>query len=97
MRMDKEFHPKWGKGDKRVYFDVYLQILNLANTQNILGVYPATGNPDDDGYLAAAEWQREINSQVDPQSYRDLYAHRIDVPWHYSSPRQIRIGVQFNF
>jgi hypothetical protein len=95
MRLDKEFHPRWGK--KNVYFDIYLQILNLFNTQNVLGVYPATGNPDDDGYLAAAEWQREINSQVDPQSYRDLYAHRIDVPWHYSTPRQIRIGLQFNF
>ena len=97
MRLDKEFHPNWGKGDKRTYFDIYLQILNLFNTTNILGVYAATGNPDDDGYLAAAEWQREINSQIDPQSYRDLYAYRIDVPWHYSSPRQIRIGVQFNF
>ncbi|MCD4732122.1 MAG: hypothetical protein K8R74_16060 [Bacteroidales bacterium] len=95
MRLDKEFHPKWG--DKNAYFDVYVQILNLFNTKNILGVYAATGNPDDDGYLAAAEWQREINSQVDPQSYRDLYAVRIDVPWHYSSPRQIRLGIQFNF
>jgi hypothetical protein len=95
MRLDKEFHPNWG--DKNLYFDVYLQMLNLFNTQNILGVYAATGNPDDDGYLAAAEWQREINSQIDPQSFRDLYAYRIDVPWNYSSPRQIRIGVQFNF
>ncbi len=95
MRLDKEFHPSWG--NKKTYFDIYLQILNLFNTKNVLGVYPATGNPDDDGYLAAAEWQREINSQVDPQSYRDLYALRIDVPWHYSSPRQIRLGIQFNF
>ena len=97
MRLDKEFHPSWGSGNRKTYFDIYLQILNLFNTKNVLGVYPATGNPDDDGYLAAAEWQREINSQVDPQSYRDLYALRIDVPWHYSSPRQIRLGIQFNF
>jgi len=95
MRLDKEFHPSWG--NRKTYFDIYLQILNLFNTKNVLGVYAATGNPDDDGYLAAAEWQREINSQVDPQSYRDLYAHRIDVPWHYSTPRQIRLGIQFNF
>jgi len=72
-------------------------MLNALNTKNILGVFPATGNPDDDGYLAAAEWQRQINSQVDPQSYRELYAIRTNYPWNYSSPRQIRIGIQFNF
>ncbi|MEZ5196535.1 MAG: hypothetical protein R2764_09080 [Bacteroidales bacterium] len=97
MRLDKEFHPKWGKNNREVFFDVYLQILNLLNTSNILGVYPATGNPDDDGYLAAAEWQTEINQQVDPQAYRDLYTQRISVPWNLSTPRQIRLGLQFNF
>ena len=95
MRLDKDFHPKWGSKD--VYFNVYLQMLNLFNTQNILGVYSATGNPDDDGYLAAPEWQREIENQVSPESYRDLYALRINVPWNYSSPRLIRLGVRFNF
>jgi len=97
MRLDKEFHPSWGSGNKKAYFDVYLQVLNLMGTKNVIGVYPATGNPNDDGYLAAAEWQREINSQVDPESYRDLYALRIQVPWNLSTPRQIRLGVQFNF
>ena len=95
MRLDKDFHPKWGNKD--VYFNVYLQMLNLFNTKNILGVYSATGNPDDDGYLAAPEWQREIENQVSPASYRDLYALRINVPWNYSSPRLIRLGVRFNF
>ena len=60
-------------------------------------VYPATGNPDDDGYLAAPEWQREINEQLDPQSYRDLYAIFINNPGNYSAPRTIRLGVIFNF
>ncbi len=62
-----------------------------------MGVYPATGNPDDDGYLAAPEWQREINQQLDPQSFRDLYAIFVDLPFNYSSPRTIRLGVIFNF
>jgi hypothetical protein len=97
MRLDKEFHPKWGKKDKNYYFDAYLQINNIFDVRNVLAVYAATGNPDDDGYLAAAEWQQDINQQVDPQSYRDLYALRINTPGNYSSPRQIRLGVQFNF
>ena len=97
MRLDREFHPKWGKNNREVFFDVYLLILNLFDTENILGVYAATGNPSDDGYLAAAEWQNNINQQIDPNSFRDLYSQRINVPWNYSSPRQIRLGVQFNF
>ena len=36
MRLDKEFHPKWGKNNKEVFFDVYLVILNLFDTENIL-------------------------------------------------------------
>ena len=97
MRLDKEFYTKWGSGDQRAYFDVYLQVINLFDTKNVLAVYPATGVPDDDGYLAAAEWQTQINQQVDPQAYRDQYSIRIDDPANYSSPRQIRLGLQFNF
>ncbi|RLD56534.1 MAG: hypothetical protein DRJ05_11160, partial [Bacteroidetes bacterium] len=95
MRIDKDIHPKWG--DKNASFNIYLQVLNLFNTKNILGVYSATGNPGDDGYLAAPEWQKEIENQVNPASYRDLYALRIDSPFNYSSPRLIRLGVRFNF
>jgi hypothetical protein len=97
MRLDKEFYTKWGSGDQRAYFDIYLQVINLFDTKNVLAVYPATGVPDDDGYLAAAEWQTQINQQVDPQAYRDQYSIRIDDPANYSSPRQIRLGLQFNF
>ena len=79
------------------YLNVYFQFLNLLNTQNVVNVYPYTGNPDDDGYLSAPEWQREINEQLDPQSYRDLYSIFVDRPWYYSSPRTIRLGVIFNF
>jgi hypothetical protein len=64
---------------------------------NVLSVYPATGVPNDDGYLAAAEWQREIYQQTDPYAYMDQYSIAVDRPWHYSSPRQIRLGLQFNF
>ena len=97
MRLDKDIYLKSNNSNRNSYINVYLQILNLMNTVNILNVYPATGVPDDDGYLAAAEWQREISEQTDPESYRALYAFALDRPWYYSSPRQIRIGVAFNF
>ena len=88
-----------GKGDnvKKGMLNVYFSFNNVLNTQNVINVYPATGNPDDDGYLSAPEWQREINEQLDPQSYRDLYSIFVDRSFNYSSPRTIRFGVIFNF
>ncbi|MCF8369865.1 MAG: carboxypeptidase-like regulatory domain-containing protein [Bacteroidales bacterium] len=97
MRLDKEVYLNGGNSESSSYLNFYLQVLNIFNTQNILNVFSATGVPDDDGYLAAAEWQREISEQTNEASYRNLYALRIDQPWHYSTPRQIRLGVLFNF
>jgi hypothetical protein len=96
MRVDKEFDFALGKKSSGS-IDVYLDILNLFNTKNVTGVYPATGSATDDGYLSAPEWQNQINQQVDPQSYRDLYSVWIANPYNFSSPRQIRLGVMFNF
>lgn len=101
LRIDKDIHLKLGKKDgenrRDAYLNVYFQILNLLNSKNIMGVYNATGNPDDDGYLTAPEWQREINTQRDPQAYRDLYSLYVNYAGNYSQPRQIRFGVIFNF
>ncbi|NTW23104.1 MAG: TonB-dependent receptor plug domain-containing protein [Lentimicrobium sp.] len=95
-RIDKDINIQWS--EKRAsYLNVYVQVLNILDSQNILNVYSATGNPDDDGYLAAAEYQNLINTQLDPQSYRDLYSIRVNNPGNYSSPRQIRLGVVLNF
>lgn len=100
-RLDKDFTLSSKKDDKgnvkEYYLNVYLQVLNILNSRNIMGVYSATGNPDDDGYLAAAEYQAQINSQLDTQSYIDLYRIRVNNPYNYSSPRMIRLGVGINF
>ena len=100
-RIDKEIYLKFGKGgekDKKfAYLNVYLQILNVLNSKNVMGVYRGTGNPDDDGYLAAAEFQNAIESQNDPQAFRDMYEIRVNSPYNYSLPRRIRLGVVLNF
>jgi outer membrane receptor protein involved in Fe transport len=95
-RLDRDINIT-GKTDSKTYLNVYLQVLNLLNTKNIINVYPATGSPDDDGYLTAPEWQSNIEASIDPQSYRDLYALRMNSPFNFSVPRQIRLGVIFNF
>ncbi|OPZ99136.1 MAG: TonB dependent receptor [Bacteroidetes bacterium ADurb.Bin408] len=82
---------------KKMYLNVYLQILNVLNTKNVMGVYRATGVPDDDGYLAAAEYQSGIESQINPASFRDLYSIAVNYPYNYSLPRLIRLGVSLSF
>ncbi|MBN2729252.1 MAG: carboxypeptidase regulatory-like domain-containing protein [Bacteroidales bacterium] len=94
-KLDKDIQVKLGKKD--AYFNVYLEVLNVLNSKNILAVYRSTGNPDDDGYLAASEYQAGINAQVNPETFRMLYSYRIDSPYNYSLPRRIRLGVQFSF
>lgn len=100
LRVDKDIYFRTAtKGDnvKTFYMNVYFQFLNLLNTQNVINVYPYTGNPDDDGYLSAPEWQRQINNQLDPTSFRDLYSIFVNNPNNYSTPRMIRFGLMFNF
>ena len=102
LRVDKDFNfmmggKKEGSKGREAFVNVYLQVLNLLNSQNITNVYPATGNANDDGYLSAPEWQREINSMVDPQAYIQMYSLIVNSGYNYSMPRHIRLGMSFNF
>lgn len=97
--IDKDFHFMLGNGENQrpAFVNVYLRINNILNQKNIMGVYPFTGNPDDDGYLSAPESQKQISEATSEQAYRDLYAIAVNNPGNYSSPRTIRLGVIFNF
>jgi hypothetical protein len=102
LRVDKDFGftiggKKEGRKSREAYMNVYLQILNLLNSKNVMNVYSATGNADDDGYLAAPEWQRQIASQLDPESFVQMYQIYLDNGFNYSTPQQIRLGLMFNF
>jgi hypothetical protein len=98
LKIDKDFNFSMGKGKKKsATINVYIEILNLLNTKNVTGVYPATGSPSDDGYLSAPEYQNQISAQVSEASYRDFYSIYMDRPFNYSSPRQTRLGLMFNF
>ena len=98
LQIDRNFMLKFGaKKQKTAALNVYLLFNNLFNTQNILGVYRATGNPDDDGYLSDAQFQSIIASQIDEASFREYYALRMNSPFNYSLPRTIRLGVKLDF
>lgn len=75
--------------------ELYLQVLNALNTQNVLGVYAFTGSPNDDGYLSSPQGQNAIQFQTNAQSYADLYNISLANPGLYSLPRRLRLGLRF--
>ena len=104
MQLDKNFiivhenKDAKSKDKKKVSnFNIYIRATNLFNQFNVLGIYRATGNPDDDGYLAAALSQTSIQNQTDEQSFRDYYSMKVNNPFNVSVPRTIRLGVKYDF
>jgi outer membrane receptor protein involved in Fe transport len=100
-RIDRDFEIKFGKtrddgSRKNVFVNVYLQVQNLLDARNVIAVYRSTGNPDDDGYIASAGSQNDINSKIDSQSFIDLYNIKVNNPGNYSLPRRIHLGVKID-
>jgi outer membrane receptor protein involved in Fe transport len=99
-RLDKDIMINTGKKGKQgrpMFLNVYLEVQNILNTKNILGVYRATGNASDDGYLNAAEFQSQIEANTDPTAFRDQYTIKVNNPYNYSLPRRIHLGVSLGF
>jgi hypothetical protein len=102
LRIDKNIQLTFGKKDsdtkKGANLNIYLQVLNLMNTKNILGVYNYTGNADDDGYLASSQGQARVNQNPSlATAVSDQYNIYINNPNNYARPRTIRIGVTLDF
>lgn len=101
LRIDKNIELTWGKKDsdnrKKANLNIYIQVLNLLNSKNILGVYNFTGNPDDDGYLSSAYAQSTLATANSPQGFTDQYSIYMNNPANYNLPRQFRIGLMLDF
>lgn len=100
LRIDKNIALSWGKNadsKKTANLNVYVQVLNLLNTKNVLNVYNYTGNPDDDGYLSSGQAQAALAIANSAAAFRDLYTIRVNNPGNYNLPRQTRIGLMFEF
>jgi outer membrane receptor protein involved in Fe transport len=88
---------KNGEKERPTFLRAAVAVTNVLDIRNILGVYPVTGNPDDNGYLTDPETQSLINAYMNPDSYRDLYAIMLMSGWNYSSPRMIRLELTYQF
>jgi hypothetical protein len=101
LRIDKNIPLTFGKEDsdnrKTGNLNVYLQILNLLNTRNVLGVYNFTGSAEDDGYLSSTQAQAALAVTNSAVAYSNMYTIRMRNAANYSIPRQIRIGLLFTF
>lgn len=100
LQLDRTFELEMGKDEdkkKKTFLNVYIRATNLFNQMNVINVYRATGNWDDDGYLAAAQYQTVIQNQLDEQSFRDYYTMKVQNAFNISSPRSIRLGIKFDF
>jgi hypothetical protein len=94
--VNKEFEIKWSD-KKSSHVNVYVQVQNLFDAQNIISVYRATGNPGDDGYLTSSAAQNAIDARNDPDAFRYLYSLAVNNPSHYSLPRMWRAGLSIQF
>ena len=83
-------------------FEVYVNVLNLLNTKEVVNVYPQTGTPYDDGWLKSPN----ANTYKAIPNYTDYYkAINLDNRWGimtyygdvYGAPRQVRVGARMEF
>ena len=103
LRLDKDINITSkgtdGKG-RETSLNVYLLVQNLLDARRVASVYPATGLPDDDGYLSssqAANYMNNLGTDGAVQSYMDLYKISMNDPGNFRLPRVIRVGAIYNF
>ncbi len=97
LGLDKGFMIGKTEEKKGVPLTLYFQIENLLNTLNIANVYRVTGNPDDDGFLTAEEYQNFIASQNSEQSFRELYGFKVNRGSNFTLPRRVKLGIRIDF
>ena len=96
LKVNKSFEIKWND-KKSSNFNVYVQVQNLLDAKNIISVYRATGNPEDDGYLTSSAAQNAIDAKNDAEAFRYLYSLAVNNPSNYSLPRMWRAGISLQF
>lgn len=96
-----------GRLDKTFSFggfkiNMYLWVINVLNTENIVSVFNTTGDPYDNGYLTTPEGIAIVEGfrrfgEYHAQTYMDLYKALNYNAGFFGTPRQIRLGVRLTY
>jgi hypothetical protein len=85
----------------KITLNPYLEIRNLFDRKNVIGVYESSGRANSTGYLATPQGQYDIETRTDPNefgySYADAFRLKENNPENYAPPRQIFVGVVASF
>jgi hypothetical protein len=83
---------------KKHYLSAFIYCQNIFNIKDVLGVYPYTSRPDDDGYITSPTGQQTINNTMyNPTTSYMLYSMYVNNPGYYNGPRRLFAGVSFSF
>ncbi len=83
--------------------NIYLWVINVLNTQNVLSVFNVSGDPYDDGFLTSRVGSQQVDvfrstyGDEIAEKYKSLYT---DLNYDFNNfgpPRQIRLGVRLNY
>jgi len=75
------------------YFSFFVEVDNLFDRRNVIDVYGNTGRADIDRNLSTVTG----TTPEETEEKRALYALFAKDPTHYSKPRTIRLGLEYNF
>jgi hypothetical protein len=84
----------------RLNVDLYVNVLNLLNTKNVLNVFPNTGSTEDDAWFRSPHCQAFLAIPRYEEVYRTINLdNRYAYMWKtgrdlFARPRQIRVGVR---
>ncbi len=78
----------------RVSFDIYLWVINLFDSKNVINVYNSTGLPDADGWFRTPEGMAWAESNG-PEAVK-LYNYMLAHPYNWGEPRQVRLGLRID-
>ncbi len=100
LRVDRAFN--LGFSDSRVR--AYVSVINLLDTQNVLAVYRSTGLVNEDGFANTVNGRTALDTPGRLFSYQSYIGGPVNVGGQqtsggafYGSPRQIRLGLLFDF
>ncbi len=88
------------KAKPPVVINIFSYVQNIFNIRNVLGAYGYTGSPDDDGFLSSSLGRQTVSilPEIQQQSYIDMYNWLLyNQPGFFNTPRQIVIGLNYNF